>query len=187
MTRLFILKCSIALAATLALGAAARGETYTLNPNQPCVPGVPCWKPVPSPAGWKCHWSMDIKGKELKSIPVSGPPYGDATSCSLNECAAACDKTAGCVAVDITKSGANKNVCMCTLFGSVTSATLFEEIRAPYSATLSGWACMRLPKSPPPPITENPNFPGTERPALEHDQTRPEAPGTPGTPGRRRP
>jgi hypothetical protein len=186
MTRLFLLECSIALAATLAFGGAARGETYVAKPNMNCLTPANCVQTVPSPPGWKCHWSMDIKGKELKSIPVAGWPQGDATNCSLNECAAACDKTAGCVAVDITKSAANKNVCMCTLFGSVTSATLFEEIRAPYSATLSGWACMRAPMTPPP-ITEIPNYPGTDRPGLERDQTRTNAPGTTTTPGHRRP
>jgi hypothetical protein len=108
----------------------------------------------------------------------------DATTCDPNACASACDKTAGCIAFDVMKPGSNK--CMCTLFGSVTSATLFEEIRAPGGQTLSGFACLRKAKTPPP-ITENPNFPGVERPGVERDQYRPDTPGTPGTPGRRRP
>lgn len=186
MFRLRTLETALALGAALALAGPAAAETYSAKPQFPCTVTGTCGTPVPSPAGWKCHWSMDIKGKELKSFPVYGPPQGDATNCSLSECTAACDKTAGCIAVDITKAGSNANVCMCTLFGSVTSATLFEEIRAPFSATLSGWACTRLPKRQPP-MRENPNFPGADRPGFEQDRMRPDTPGTTGTPGRRRP
>ncbi len=77
----------------------------------------------------------------------------------------------------------NGDKCVCTLFSSVTSATMFEEIRLPQEQTLSGWACLRLPKSPPPPITDMPNFRGTERPGLD---MRPDAPGgTPASPRHR--
>jgi hypothetical protein len=181
MTRLFILKCSIALAATLAC-AGARSETYKQIPNPKLPAGIQMKQ---YPPGWACTWSMDIKGKELKTFEVggSGGPT-DATTCNPYECASACDKTAGCIAFDVMKPGNNK--CMCTLFGSVTAATLFEEIRAPAGKTLSGFACVRQSKAPPP-ITENPNFPGVERPGVERDQFRPEPPGTTETPSRRRP
>jgi hypothetical protein len=184
MNRLLGLKIGLALATILACGAAARSETYTKVPNTNCLTPKNCVTVGYSPKGWKCHWSMDIKGKELKSIPVTGPGGGDATDCSVNECTAACSKTAGCIAVDITKGAASNNRCICTLFSSVTSATFFEEIRT--GETLSGKACIRLPKRQPP-ITENPDFPGVGRPGVERDQFRPDTPGTTGTPGRRRP
>ncbi len=164
------------------------------DPKPPCImsPLGTCWTPVPSPQGWKCHWSMDLTGKELKSLLVDGIHPGiDASSCDLKACTTACAKTEGCIAVDIMKSSKidgkwnNAGQCVCTLFGSVASATKFEEVRAPLDKILSGYACMRLPKPPPPPVTEIPNFPGTDRPALEQDQTRPDTPGTPGSSRRR--
>ncbi len=184
MNRLHALSVLILSAvASVAFAATAAGETYTASPKQNCLIPGHCITSGVSIKGWKCHWSMDIKGKELKSIPVAGPGGGDATNCNVHECVAACNATFACIAVDVVKSGVTGNVCMCTLFSSVSSATLFEEIRTPSSATLSGWACIRLPKEQPP-ITENPDFPRLGRPDLDQDRVRPE---TPGTPGRRRP
>jgi hypothetical protein len=185
---------AVVAAALALLAPAASAETYQAKPNPPCIPSpLPsqlgrCWTPIPSPAGWKCHWSMDLKGKELKSLLVnSGGTHTDATDCDLRACTSACAQTEGCIAVDIVKSSKidgqwnSAGQCICTLFGSVTSTTKFEEIVAPVDKILSGWACMKQPKSPPPPIVENPTFPGIERPGVERDQFRPDAPGTPGT------
>jgi hypothetical protein len=179
MTRTFALRTALAALAFVAATAAARGETYKQVPNPKLPAGIQMKQ---YPPGWICTWSMDIKGKELKTIEVGGSGAMDATTCSPHDCASACDKTAGCIAFDVTKPGSNQ--CICTLFGSVTSATLFEEIRAPRGQTLSGFACLRAPKAPPPPMKEVPNFPGTDRPGFEQDRQRP---GTTGTPGRSRP
>lgn len=179
MTRTVAFRTALAALAFFAAGTAAHGETYKQIPNPKLPAGIQMKQ---YPPGWICTWSMDIKGKELKTIEVGGSGPMDATTCNPYECAAACDKTAGCIAFDVTKPGSNK--CICTLFGSVSSATVFEEIRAPSGQTLSGFACLRK-KEPPPPITENPGFPGTGRP-LEQDRLRPGTPGT-GTPGRSRP
>lgn len=193
MIRLRKIETALALGAALALAGPAAAETYSMKPHLPCVPSQAggCSTPVPSPPGWKCHWSMDLAGKELKTILVDslGTQLMDATLCNLKACTAACNKTSGCIAVDVMKPSMidgqwnTQNECVCTLFGSVTSATKFAEIRAPVEKMLSGWACLRLPKRPPPPMRENPNFPGAERPGVEQDRLRP---GTTGTPGGRR-
>lgn len=198
MKHLIAVKMGLAMLASFAAQPSVRAETYMANPKPPCImsPAGFCWTPLPSPPGWKCHWSMDLKGTEIKSLIVNGitpPDVNDASTCDLKACTTACAKTEGCIAVDIMKPSKiegqwnNAGACVCTLFSSVTSATKFEEIRAPVEKLLSGWACLRLPKSPPPPITENPNLPGIDRPGLERDQTRPGTPGTTGTPGRRSP
>jgi hypothetical protein len=135
---------------------------------------------------------MDLKGTEMKSLLVDGiTAANDASTCDLKACTTACAKTEGCIAVDIMKPSMidgkwnTAAACVCTMFSSVTSATHFEEIRAPVEKLLSGWACMRVPKAPPPPVTEMPNFPGSERPSLGQDQTRPDMPGAHGSTRRR--
>lgn len=185
MTRVLAYASGLAFAASLALASMAAGETYKATPNTNCLTPTNCIVVGVSIKGWKCHWSMDIKGTELKSLPIAGQSQGDATNCAVNECVAACSATSTCIAIDVVKSAAQGSVCMCTLFSSVSSATVFEEIRTPSSATLSGWACIRLPKHQPP-ITENPDFPRSGRPGFEQDRLRPDTPGT-GTPGRGRP
>ena len=191
MTRPFARTLVLVFGAAAALAAQAAAETYSAKPQLPCTATGTCGTPVPSPAGWKCHWSMDLTGKAIKSVLVDGGPgHLDATTCDLKACTAECAKTQGCLAVDVMKPGQiggqpNPGKCVCTLFGSVASAKQFEEIRLPADKTLSGWACLRLPKRPPPPMRENPNFPGTDRPGFEQDRMRPETP--PPTPGSRRP
>ena len=134
---------------------------------------------------------MDLKGTEIKSFTVKGGPSDvDATPCDAKACTAACANTSGCVAVDIMKPekiNGEWNVndkwgnakCVCTLFSSVTSATIFQEIRGPGS--LSGKSCMRAPKSPPPPMKEIPNFEGPDRRSTEQERMRPSVPSLPST------
>jgi hypothetical protein len=174
--------------------AASPSEAETYKQMSPCLLGVMwgCPKPIPSPKGWICHWSMDLKGKEIKSLLVDGG-YAelDASTCKVSDCTAACAQTPGCVAVDIMKPWtldgqpnsdfAGNSKCVCTLFGSVTSATYFQERRGPNPEPLSGWACMPEKKAPPP-SKENPNFTGSDRPSFEQDRMRPST----ADPGRQR-
>jgi hypothetical protein len=158
-------------------------ETYQKNPCFPPAPGGGCWTPIPPPAGWICHWSMDINGQAIKSLLIEWLGGSDATLCKVSECTKACTATKGCIAVDIMKPGTiASDKCVCTLFSSVTSAKPFEEIRGVGPYSLSGWSCMRKPKEPPPPITDRPKITEGDRPSFHQDTMRPST----ADPGRKR-